>query len=337
MSEVTEKLGVSHVLEGSVRKMGDRLRINAQLIDAASDDHLWAEHYDGDMSEIFEFQDRIRAEIVSALELKLTLSDQTVAERKPTDSVAAYDLFLKGRASYHRFTHKDILEARKYLESAIETDPNFADAYGFLSYCYFQGWTHMWPEFDNNLDRANELAERAVALDGTSAIALTRLAWVQVYFRLYDPAIANLENAIDLEPGNAEVNTMFGSVLNYCGDPERGLKLMKRAFSIDTFVPPNWDIHVGLSNLLLRQYDEAVASFNRSIERAPEYYPAHLFLSVAYVELDRLDDAKNAIKMVLEIIPSHTVEAIARILPFRDDEARDRILDGFRKAGLPED
>jgi adenylate cyclase len=284
LRDVAEKLGVSYVLEGSVRKMGERLRINAQLIDAADGDHLWAERYDGDMAEISDFQDRIRAEIVAALKLKLTPSDQTVAERKPTDSVAAYDLFLKGRASYHRFTHEDILEARKYLEKAIETDPDFADAYGFLSYCYFQGWTHMWPDFDNNLDRANELAERAVVLDGGSAIALARLAWVQIFFRRYDPAIANLEKAIDLEPDNAEVNTMFGHVLNYWGDPERGLKLMEKAFAIDTFAPPNWDIHVGLSNLLLGKYDEALAALNRSIERAPKYYPAYMFLCWAYVE-----------------------------------------------------
>ena len=193
----------------------------------------------------------------------------------------------------------------------------------------------MWPEFDNNLDRANELAERAVALDGASATALTRLAWVQIFFSRYDQAIANLEKAIELGPDNAEVNTMFGHVLNYCGDPERGLKLMEKAFSIDTFVPPNWDLHVGLSNLLLRQYYEALAAFNRSIERAPMYYPAQLFLGCAYIELDRLDDAKKAIKTVLEIIPNHTVEAVARILPFQDDEVRDRILNSLRKAGLP--
>ena len=131
--ETAEMLGVSYVLEGSVRKMGNRLRINAQLINAADGDHLWAERYDGNMDEIFDFQDRIRAEIVSVLRLKLTPTDKALTERKPTDSVEAYDLFLKARAEYFRHTPEHMLEARKCLEKAIEIDPNFADAYAHLS------------------------------------------------------------------------------------------------------------------------------------------------------------------------------------------------------------
>ena len=194
----------------------------------------------------------------------------------------------------------------------------------------------MWPEFDNNLDRANELAERGVALDGTSAIALARLGWIQIFLRRYDQAIANLEKAIVLAPNNADVNATFGQVLNYCGNPERGLQMNEKAFGIDTFVPPNWDMQLGLSRLLLRQYDEAIARFNRSIERGM-FFPSYLYLAWAYVELDRLDDANNAIKTVLEITPQYTLKEVARILVFRVDEDRDRLLDSLRKAGLPEE
>ncbi len=163
IKDVVEKLGVTFVLEGSVRKMGDRLRINAQLIDGADGRHIWAERYDGDMADIFEFQDDIREQIVSALQVSLTPTDKALTERKPTDSVEAYDLFLKGRANFYRHTLEDLLEAIKCFEVAIEIDPNFADAYGYLSYCHWWGWLQMLPEFDDNLDRANELAERGVA------------------------------------------------------------------------------------------------------------------------------------------------------------------------------
>ena len=141
---IAEQLGVKHILEGSVRKMGPKLRVNAQLIDAASGGHIWAERYDGDMADIFEFQDNIREQIVSALQVSLTPTDKALTERKPTDSVEAYDLFLKGRANFYRYTPEHLLEAIKCLEEAIEIDPNFAAAYGYLSYCHFYGWAQMF-------------------------------------------------------------------------------------------------------------------------------------------------------------------------------------------------
>ena len=336
VKEVAAKLGVKHILEGSVRKMGTKLRINAQLIDAATGGHIWAQRFDGDMEDIFEFQDAIREQIVSALQVSLTPTDKKLTERKPTDSAAAYDLFLKGRASYHRYTPEDLNEAINCLEEAIEIDPNFADAYGYLSYCHIWGWAVMLPGFDDPLERANELAEKGVALDGASAIALSRLSWIQIFLRRHDQAIANLEKAIALAPNNADVNATFGQVLNYCGNPERALKMMEKAFSIEMFVPPNWEYQVGCSHLLLRRYDEALVRFNRAIERAPKFAPAYLHLAWACVELDRLDDANDAIKAVLEIVPQYTLIEVARIFPYRIDEDRNRYLDNLRKAGLPE-
>ncbi len=148
-----------------------------------------------------------------------------------------------------------------------------------------------------------------------------------------------MEKAIVLAPDNADVNASFGQVLNYWGDPERGLQMMEKAFSIETVVPPNWEFQMGHSHLLLRQYDEAFARFNRAIERAPKFYAAYLYLAWAYVELDRPDDAKTAIKAVLEIIPLYTLKEVARrhAYSYRLDEVRDRFLDSLREAGLPED
>jgi TolB-like protein/class 3 adenylate cyclase len=334
VKDVADKLGVTFVLEGSVRKMGDRLRINAQLINGADGRHIWAERYDGDMEDIFEFQDNIREQIVSALRVSLTPTDKALTERKPTDSVEAYDLYLRGRALYYRYTPKDLLEAIKCFEEAIEIDPDFADAYGYLSYCHFQGWSQVYPGFDGTLDRANELAEKGVALDGTSAIALARLGWIQTFLRRFDPAVANLEKAIALAPNNADVIATFAQVLNYCGDPVRGLQLMEKAFSIDTFAPPNWEWQRCLSHFLLRQYDQAIASSNRA---GPKFPFAYIILASTYVELDRLDDARDATKTLSEVAPQFTVNWIAKMLPFRLDEASNRIVEGLRKAGLPEE
>jgi TolB-like protein/Tfp pilus assembly protein PilF len=336
INDVVEKLGVAFVLEGSVRKMGERLRINAQLIDGADGRHIWAERYDGDMAEIFDFQDRIREEIVSALQVSLTPTDKALTARKSTDSVEAYDLFLKGRENFYRYTHEHTLEAVRYLEAALEIDPNFADAYGYLSFCHYLGWGLMWADFDDTLDRANDLAERGVALDGTSAFALARLGWIQAHLRRYDQAIENLEKAIALAPNNGEVYATFGQVLNYWGDPKRALEMLDKAFSLETFVPAIWEYQAGHSHMLLWQYDEALIRFNRALERAPKILPAHVHLACAYVELNRLDDAGGAIKAVLEIAPLYTVKVVANVFPYRINEDRNRILDSLRKAGLPE-
>jgi TolB-like protein/predicted Zn-dependent protease len=336
ISEVAEKLGVAFVLEGSVRKMGDRLRINAQLIDCADGRHIWAERYDGNMAEVFEFQDAIREQIVSALQVSLTAKDRALTERKPTDSVAAYDLFLKGRANFYSATHEHTLEAIKCLEKALEIDPNFADAYGYLSFCQFYGWFHMWPEFDDTLDRAYELAEKGVALDGASAIAVMRLGFTQAWLRRYDQAITNLEKALALAPNNAEVFATFGQALNYGGNPERGLEMVEKALSLETFAPPLWQFYAGTSHFLLHRYDEALTGFNRMAERAPKFSPAHFSLAWAYVELGRLDDARDSIKTALEINSQYTVKEVDRLYPYRLQEVRHRFLDSLRKAGLPE-
>jgi len=330
---VAEELGVRYVLEGSVRKADRRVRINAQLIDTASGGHIWAERYDGNLEDIFSLQDDITAQIVLALKVSLAPGDKVLAERKPTDSVEAYDLFLRGRAHYYRYTPEDLLKAIECLEDAIAVDPNFGAAYGYLSYCYFQGWCRMWPRFDVTLDRANELAERGVALNATSATAIARLGWIQTFLRRYNPAIANLEKATSLAPNNAEVIATFAQVLNYWGDPERGLQMQERAFSLDAFAPTTWEWHIGISHLLLRHYEEAIAISSRA---APKFTYIYMLLAWAYAELDRPDDAREAIEKLLESLPRYTIKEVARIYPFRLDEHRNRFLDGLRKAGLPE-
>jgi adenylate cyclase len=335
IKDVAKKLGVAFVLEGSVRKMGDRLRINAQLIDGTDGRHIWAERYDGNMAEIFDFQDDIREQIVSALQVSLTPTDKELTERKPTDSVEAYDLFLKGRAIYSRYSHEQILEAINCLEAAIEIDPNFADAYGLLSYCHFLGWAQVFPGFDENLEKAHELAERSVALDSTSAIALAHLGWVQAFLQRYKPARANCEKAIALAANNAEVYADCGHVLNYLGEPKRALETINQALDLEMFAPAMWEYYAGVSHFLLRQYDQALARFNGAAERAPMLH-AYTYLACAYFELGRLDDARGAIEKVLEIAPQFTLEKAARRYVFRIDEVRNRILDSLRKAGLPE-
>jgi adenylate cyclase len=336
VTEIGQKLGVRHVLEGSVRRAGNRIRINAQLIDAGTGGHQWAERYDGDFDDIFALQDNITAKIISALEVHLTSADRKSADRKPTHSAEAYDLYLKGRSEYYFYAPDHLANAKQYLEKAIEIDPNYAEAYGYLSYCHTTAYLFMWPGADETLDRAIALAEKSVELNDTSAVAYTRLGWVQGYLGHFDEAIANFETAITLDPRNAEAFYAFGETMNRAGKPARALPLFEKAFGIDKIVPPSWDFAVGSAYLSMRRYDEALAKLLPVIERVPGFLPARVQLARAYSEMDRLADAKREVEAILEIAPKFTMKNAFRMFPYPNEEDRRRLLDGLRDAGLPE-
>lgn len=336
VKKISESLGVSHVLEGSARKVGPKIRVNVQLIDAASGGYIWAERYDGDIGDIFEFQDNIRDRIVSALEVKLTAADRATADRKPTSSIDAYDLFLKGRASFYGFTSERLFEAKECFEQAIRIDPNYADAYGYLSYCHFYAWFESFPGHEDGLRRASELAAKGVAVDGSSAIATARLGWTQIYLRNFEEAVGNFKKAIALAPNNADIHADFAQAMNYWGNADQALELIARAHTLDAIAPPLWDAYEGHSLLLLGRFDQAVSKFRRAIERIPDFTAAHLRLAMAYTELRQHADAKATIRKIREISPRCCLRAVAEHYPYRIDAVQQHFLDCLREAGLPE-
>lgn len=334
--EVAEKLGVKFVLEGSVRKMGERLRINAQLIAAADGNHLWAERYDGDMAEIFDFQDRIREEIVAALALQLTPADEARSGRSRTVNVEAYDLYLRGRAEYYRYTPDHIANAETYLTRAIEADPELAEAYAYLSRCITGKWIQRWPGHDETVDRAIELAERAVALDGASALGFTMLGWAQNFAGLFERSKENFERAISLDSNNPEAHATYALANAFWGDPENTLAVFDRALEIDPLGHPNADFLFGQCHYLSGRLDEAATIFEKVIDKRPGFMPARVHLAATLVAMDRIDDARQAVKETLEERPGLTLADTKKIFPYRREEDRDRFFGALQKAGLPE-
>lgn len=336
IKDVGQRLGVRHVLEGSVRRAGQRIRINAQLIDTVSGGHLWAERYDGAFDDIFSLQDDISAKIIAALKVHLTSTDKENSNRKLDRSADAYDLFLKGRSEYYRYGPDHVASAIQLFEKALELSPNYADAYAYLSYCYTTAWLSMWPSADETLDNALSLAEKSVSLDRNSPVAYTRLGWVQSFLGQFDQAIVNYEKAIELDPRNAEAYYAFGETMNRLGAPERAISLFEKAFKIETIAPASWEFSIGTSYNLMGRFEEAVSKILPVTERVPGFLPARVQLARAYSELGHLPEAKNQVQEIHLRAPNFKMENAFRMFPYPNEDDRHRLRKALSEAGLPE-
>ncbi len=336
VQEVSRDLGVRYVVEGSVRKSGNRVRITAQLIDGMSGGHMWAERYDRDLTDIFALQDEITEKIVAALQVKLTEGEQEQVARRYTENLVAYDYFLRGRADQARATKETNAQAREMFERAIELDPNFAGAYAVLSHTYSRDWSYQWSDDTQALERASEAAKKAVTLDDSLPLAHARLAWIYLWRRQHEQAIAEVKRAISLDPNFAEGYARLGIILTYAGRPGEGIDLVKKAMRLDPHYPPLYLFYLGHAHYLVGQYEEAIAVLKRSFTRNPDQLPSHLDLAVIYCELGRKEEARAEVAEVLRISPRASLEGQRERMLFKDQAVLERYLENLRKAGLPE-
>ncbi len=359
---VSQELGVRYVLEGSVRKAGNRVRISAQLVDPRTGYHLWAERYDrmapfqeandaggvkgrklelvtyddGDLTDIFALQDEITEKIVKALEVKLTEGEQEQMARRYTENLEAYDYFLRGRAYYARATKETTAQAREMFERAIELDPTFAGAYAILSHTHWQDWRNQWSEDPQALERAFEAAKKAVALDDSLPLAHTHLAWVYVFRKQYEEAIAEGERAIALDPNFAEGYARLGQILTMAGRPQEAVDLVKKAMRLDPHYPHGYLFYLGRAYYAMGKHEEAIAALKKSLTRNPDLMVSHLVLAAIHSELGRTEEAQVEVAEVLRISPRASLESQREKLPYKDQAELERYLEALRKAGLPE-
>jgi adenylate cyclase len=334
--QVANDLGVRHVLEGSVRKAGVRLRITAQLIDTPSGGHVWAERYDRELTDIFALQDEITEKIVSALEVKLTKGEEQQVANRYTDNLDAYDCFLRGRAYQANATKEGNGQAREMFERATELDPNFAGAYAQLSYSHFRDWRYQWSKDPQALDLAYEAGKRAVELDDTLPLAHTYLGWAHLWKREHEEAIAEVERAIALDPNFAEGYARLGEILNLAGRPEEGVKLLEEAMRLDPHYPPTYLFFLGYGYYAMGRYDEAIEALQRSLARNPDHFSPHRTLAVIFSELGRIEEAQAEVAEMLRISPNASLSGQKQRMPFRDQAVLERHMDALRKAGLPD-
>lgn len=335
--QVRQELGIRYVLVGGVRKAGDKVRLAAQLIDTATDRRLWAGRYERNLKDIFALEDEIARKIAAALEVKLTEGEKKQVTRRYTDDPEAYDSFLRAMEYYRRFTRESTAEARRRLERAIEIDPKFALAYARLSYIHYREWASRWSQDPEALNRALELAQRAVALDDSLPEAHERLGFIYLFKRRHEEAIAELERAIALDPNFAGGHARLGQILSMADRPKEAIPLAKEARRLNPHDYHVWYRFVlGRTHYLTGRYEEAIASLKKSVARAPNFVPAHRYLAAIYGELGRQDEARAEVAEILRLDPRATVEDLRRTTPWKNRTALERFLDGLGKAGLPE-
>jgi adenylate cyclase len=339
LPEVSRELGVRYVVEGSVRKAGDQVRITAQLIDATQDQHLWSERYDRPLTEIFALQDEIRQKIVFALKVKLTPEEQERFQRAPTNNLEAYDFYLRGwksllRAVYERKKEANE-QARQMFGKAIELDPQYAGAYAGLGWTHGLDWLYQWnKDRAQSLERAFELGQRAVALDDSLSLPHAILSQVYLWKKQHEQAIAEAERAVALDPNNAEDYVNLGEVLRYAERPEEAIRLTEQAMRLNPRSPSSYLYSLGVAYRDARRCEEALTPLKKAITLNPNFGPAHLHLAACYAELGRLEEAQAEMAEVRRVNPKASLEVFKQIAPYKNPADVERWAADLRKAGL---
>jgi adenylate cyclase len=332
--KVSRELGVRYVLEGSVRRAANRIRINAQMIDGTTGGHLWAERYDHGLEDVFAVQDEVTRTIVSALKVRLTADEEARRESRGKVDPEAYDLLVRSRQTMLQLSAQASKEARGMLERVIAIDPGLAAAYARLSMIAFAEFVNRWNDATpENLTKALELAKKAIEVDDTEAQAHISMSLVLAWMRRLDEAEGPAERAVALDPNSADAHTALGNIRDYQGRHEEAVALFTRAHRLD----PQFDMSLhfmGRALLALGRFDEAEIAFKRRLTLAPRSDMTRFYLACLYGRTGRHEEARRYWREILEVNPSFSVDHLRQILPYRDPNLLDRLMDGLREAGV---
>jgi adenylate cyclase len=336
IQSIGRDLGVRYVLEGSIQKFGDQIRITAQLIDATSGHHLWAEKYDRELKDIFTMRDEITMKIAAALQVKLT--EGAAANWGPeTKSVEAYIKMMQSLEHFKAFTPDGNILARQKAKEALDLDPNYSGAMEMFAWTLLMDGslgTSKTPE--KSIERAFELAQKVLNRGDSDAGAHFLIGYAYSQKGEFDKAISELEIALDLFPNNADINAGLGMIFNAAGKPKEAIHVLKKAMRLNP-IPPGWYISwLGEAYRLTGKYEQAVHEFKKAIQLQPDDMFSHLHLALCYVELGRKADAYAEAVEVLRINPKFSVKNYAKHTAFKDEGSKKLLIDGMREAGLPE-
>jgi TolB-like protein len=347
--QVAEELGVRYVLEGSVRRSGDQVRINAQLIDATTGGHMWADRYDGNLKDIFGLQDEVTRNIVTILAVQLTTDDKERATRKETENPQAYDAFLKGWEPYLRQRPNEFRMAISYFEKAVELDPQYGRAYAALAATYWEVWKRFWHErlglpYGSHEPRFRAEQFLAKAMQNPTPLAHQVASAMSLHMQQHEDAIAEAQRAIALDPNDADSFIALANALSLAGQADEALGWVERAMRLNPHYPPYYLYQLGLAQFSIKQLEKAASTLETATALNPDDRWSYRLLLATYGLLDRTEDATSALEVIeerdergwLSAIDPLTVRTSAFWLPFKNPEDAERLAQGLRNAGIPD-
>jgi TolB-like protein len=344
--QVAEELGVRYVLEGSVRRAGDQVRINAQLIDATTGGHLWAERYDGSLTDIFAVQDRLVGKIVDALALNLSTEEQEEIDRGQTDSIEAREAFQRGWERYLQFSPEQNASAATEFKQAIELDPDYGRAYAALGLVYLRGCAWRWTE-PLNMSRRTAFRTAGQYLDETksrpSSLANVAASQIYLYDKRHDEALIEASRAIALDPNDPEAYIGMAWTMITTGKPQPGLEFVETAIRLNPSYPAHYVLARGMALFAMGELERAAVVFEKAIERDPGATELAPPLAATYARLGRREDARESLLLwkpganQAELNKAPVIYHIPFPWSPDDREVKDRLIDGLNVAALPLD
>jgi TolB-like protein len=333
--QISSDLGVRYVLEGSVRKGGDRLRVTAQLIDAANGSHIWAERYDRQVEDIFDIQDDITKEIVTALRVQLTDGEEALAWNKGTQNIDAWRWALEAAELLFQFAPAEIARARDLFRRSLELEPNYAYAWALIGLCdWYLARLGSSEDAESLIDRAEQSSAKSLDLDDTLSWGHFSKGMVLLYRQQFDEAVSAMQTAVALLPGDANVRAGLGFVLIHAGRPGEGLQAIREATRLNPHAPFWFRFLTARAHDMLGNLEQAVTEFRSVAHGFP--FAANMHIASSLVRLGRMPEAKDALSEVIRVNPQFTLGGVDRYLMCRDGEYVAAITESLRKAGLPE-
>lgn len=340
VKQISRELGVQYVIEGSVRRSDDRVRITAQLIDAVGGTHIWSERYGGLLEDVFALQDSVTESIVGAIEPQLRSAEIARSRRKPPNHLTAHDLFLRASPNVHDMTAEGNEEAIGLLKQAIEIDPNYASAMALLAWCYTLRVSHGWVHsMETEAQEALSLAEAAIKASEEDPEVLWLAGYARAFYgEDFEGGLALIDRALELNPNAAQAWVFSGWVNMYIGKAELSIEHFRRAMRLNPLDPTAYRTHAGLAfaYLCLRHFEEAVAWARKAIHENDRFSPTHRVLAAGLAHAGEVTEAHKVVDALLNLVPGLTVTRFMKETRFRFPAYSEVIMDGMRKAGLPE-
>jgi TolB-like protein/cytochrome c-type biogenesis protein CcmH/NrfG len=336
LKQIADELGVAYVVEGSVRKEGDRVRITAQLNDVATGSHVWAERYDRDLADVFAVQDEITESIVAAIEPQLYAAENFRAQRKAPDSMDAWDLVMRALSHYWRITRQDNMVAQALLEKAINIDPQYGQALGVLGSSHTFGAHMGWEDMAKAVATAERAALAAIHADSEDAWAHSALASVYLHTRRFDDCLAEFELALRLNPSFSSARGYYGVALAYCGRWQEGDRAARHALRLSPR-DPFAAIYYGVTSycqFVGGNYEQAIGLAREALRLRPDFVGAHRVLTAAAAMTKQRELAAASLEALLRVQPNLSLAWLASEMPFKCESERDHYLGAFRLAGL---